>query len=258
MAEYTMELRQIVNSDCHQVFDFDYPFYCETGGAKQEFEELFINRYYFHEIGAETIERWQWMLKARLNLIMPYYTQLYQTEWYNVKSKELMMTSKNTVDTFEREIIEDGTMTSNTQQSNENSQSSSSQATSKSSSKATGEGTSGNHHKESNIQDGVTVSLTDEGYLTMMSQDDSTTSSEAETSADSTDKATASTSANGRTNSQTKDNEHKKLIEKTTQTSVGDVGIQTPAYAITEWRKIIININEMILNDCKDLFMLIY
>lgn len=274
MAEYTMELRQIVNSDCHQVFDFTYPFYCDESVAKKEFEELFINRYYFHEIGAETIERWQHQLKARLMTIMPYYTQLYQTEWYNVKSKELMMTSKNVVDTFERELIEDGVLNSTSSHSNQSSQTNSnsnqlsfkSESSGEATSESSGTGQGDSHHKESNIQDGISVSLTDDGYLTGMSKDTTSSSSESQTSATSSDTTSNQQTSSiegqlkstGSNQSETNGNEHKTLIEKTTQKSVGDIGIQTPAYAITEWRKIIININEMILNDCKDLFMLIY
>ena len=258
MALYTMELRTLVNDPYCHIFGFDYPFYTDDKKAKEDFEELFINHFYYHEIGCETFTRWQQMLKARLLMRMPYYAQLYQTEWHKVKNVELMMTSKNTVDTFEREIIEEGTLTSNTNQSNENNQTSSSQATSNSSSSSSGEGTSENRHKESNIQDGVSVSLTDDGYLTMMSHDDSSTSSESQTTADSTDNVSGTQLSSGNSNSQTTDNEHKKLIEKTTQTSVGDVGIQTPAYAITEWRKIIINLNEMIIHDLEDLFVQIY
>ena len=48
------------------------------------------------------------------------------------------------------------------------------------------------------------------------------------------------------------------LTETTTFNSTGDIGIQTPAYAITEWRKVIINLNETIINECNDLFMKIY
>ena len=48
------------------------------------------------------------------------------------------------------------------------------------------------------------------------------------------------------------------LTESTTFTSEGDIGIQTPAYAITEWRKILININQMIIEECNDLFMKLY
>ena len=47
-------------------------------------------------------------------------------------------------------------------------------------------------------------------------------------------------------------------MEKTTFTSKGDIGVQTPAYAITEWRKVLININQMIIDECNDLFMKIY
>ena len=49
-----------------------------------------------------------------------------------------------------------------------------------------------------------------------------------------------------------------QLEETTTFTSKGDIGIQTPAYAITEWRKVLININQMIIEECHDLFMKLY
>ena len=48
------------------------------------------------------------------------------------------------------------------------------------------------------------------------------------------------------------------LTETTTFHSQGDIGIQTPAYAIAEWRKVIINLDEMILNECESLFLKIY
>ena len=55
-----------------------------------------------------------------------------------------------------------------------------------------------------------------------------------------------------------KGNNNQSLKETTTFSSVGDIGIQTPAYAITEWRKIILNLNEMIIKECEDLFMKLY
>lgn len=309
MAEYTMELRQIVNSDCHQVFDFTYPFYCDESVAKKEFEELFINRYYFHEIGAETIERWQHQLKARLMTIMPYYTQLYQTEWYNVKTKELMMTSKNVKDTYTKEVVVDDLNQSTTKQNDISSgsshQTSSSQSTHEneqqlnetsstllnqtqeqseqrqSTSSSTGE-SSGNG-KSSSIQDGVgVVNLTDGLTEQNISETSTQASSEDSVSATSENHLENDTQTQGQQSSNESGQEQQEqnltntsqatnllngesesksqMTQKETYefTSIGDIGIQTPAYAITEWRKIIININEMILNDCKDLFMLIY
>ena len=292
MAEYTMELRQIVNSDCHQVFDFYYPFYCDNEGVKQAFEELFIKRYYFHEIGAETIERWKWQLKARLHLIMPYYNQLYQTEWQQTQKD--MMLSKSLVETLTREITLEGSNESSQTSSgthsslNEQSQSGSDKITNEqsqtgtSSSSGTSEGTSSNQMttKESSINDGVGVVNLDTDNLTLHSSQDSTGDSSATTSGESssttssestdeqqltglqntTSSSELSTNSKGSNNSQSSSTgtNQSKQIETQTFISEGDVGIQTPAYAIAEWRKIIININEMILNDCKDLFMLIY
>ena len=82
--------------------------------------------------------------------------------------------------------------------------------------------------KMSNLTDGVSQALLHDDYLTGVNQGES----------------------NGTSSS--------TMSETTTFTSKGDIGIQTPAYAITEWRKVIINLNEQILNECEDLFMKIY
>ena len=82
--------------------------------------------------------------------------------------------------------------------------------------------------KMSNLTDGVSQALLQDDYLTGVNQGES----------------------NGTSSS--------TMSETTTFTSKGDIGIQTPAYAIAEWRKVIINLNEKILNECEDLFMKIY
>ena len=71
---------------------------------------------------------------------------------------------------------------------------------------------------------------------------------------------TSSTSGNQTQSSsdQSNANNEQTLSETTTFHSTGDVGIQTPAYAITEWRKGILNLNEMLIKYCEDLFMKIY
>lgn len=79
MAQYTLELREIIknrdifNSINYNLYNNDY---------KSIFEEKFIKRYYFREIGFETIGRFLIYLETTLNEIMPYYTQLYKTTTY--------------------------------------------------------------------------------------------------------------------------------------------------------------------------------
>lgn len=220
MATYTVELRKMMSEYGIDIFDFDYPFYTSDKQAKKEFEELFINRYYFHEIGAETVDRWKQMLKARLMLKMPYYTQLYQTQWERVGKD--MMNSKDLTETTTRKM-----------ESMDSSNGSTSHKTS-SSGRADGTG------EESNISDGVNLVKLDEGNRTGMNKSSSTSSGS----------SSGSSSSNTLSNSD--------LEETITFHSYGDIGIQTPAYAITEWRKVIININEMLINELDDLFMKIY
>lgn len=263
MAMYTMELREIANDKSTPVFGFNYPFYCDDKQAKKEFEELFINRYYFHEIGAETYDRWRHQLKTRLCVIMPYYAQLYQTEWTQVEKD--MMNSKDLVETTIHTLTSNQSGSQEQQGTSESSSQSegSGTETSEANSQAngTGIGSTNSTDLESALDNGVPqVHL--ETDLTRKTQSDSTstTSSEATSQSDSnTTSSSLATSSNQATNESTMTNQQQNELEETTTfTSKGDIGIQTPAYAITEWRKVIININEMILNECKDLFMQIY
>ena len=212
------------------VFTFDYDFYNDNQQDKETFEKLFISHFYFREIGFETPERFKMKLQAKLNLIMPYYRQLALTEWDKLKSIEQMMTSKNLTETTEHtQSIQGNSET----QSNQSSSSNATQSTS-----------SNNESKSSNLADGVSQSSLTDGYLTSSGKTEQTDTSQTE--------------ATGNTNQSISGNNEQQLMEKTTFTSKGDIGVQTPAYAITEWRKVIINLNQMIINECEDLFMKLY
>ena len=77
MAQVTIELRHVLNMDGFNLFDFDYPI--TDLGWKKELEQAFIDKFYFNEIGYETIDRWKHALKTKMNLIMPYYDKLYMS-----------------------------------------------------------------------------------------------------------------------------------------------------------------------------------
>lgn len=256
MANYTIELKNIPT----KVFNFSYPFYCESPQAKREFEERFMGYYFFHEIGFETIDRFQHVLAERLRLRMPYYQQLYQTEWQQTQKD--MMLSKSLVETLTREIILEGSNESSQSTSGTNNVTNEQTQTGTSSSTGTSEGTSSNQMttKESSINDGVSVVNLENENLTIHSSQESTGQTSATSSGESTDEQQLSGSQDTTSSSEMSSSgtNQSKQIETQTFLSEGDVGIQTPAYAITEWRKIIININEMIIKECADLFMQIY
>lgn len=208
MADYTIELYDIVKQG-YKLFNFEYDFYDEN--LKENFEKKFIDTYMFHEIGCETVERFRHFLKAKLNLIMPYYRKLYETE---LASKEInFLLNKDLKETFIRDI--EGTDTSNNvSTTNANSDSLS---------------------KESYLDNGnADLSLTDglTGISNNVSQGTSTSNSD-------------STGSN-------------KSTEKTELISQGNIGITSSAELLQKWRDTIIDIDKMIIDECKDLFMQIY
>lgn len=209
MAKYTIELNTLLKDEKFNVFDFDYDFYDEV--LKPIFEVKFKDYYRFHEIGFETVERFQHNLKAKLNLIMPYYKQLYETE---LASKDInFLLNKDLKETFIRDI--EGNDTSNNVSS----------TVAKSDSIS----------KESYLDNGnADLSLTD--GLTGISSNGST----------------------GDTQSKSDSTASNKSTEKTELISQGNIGITSSAELLQKWRDTIINIDKMIIEDCKDLFMQIY
>lgn len=226
MANYTLELRTIHKSNNMSVFDFDYDFYDEE--LKPIFEQKFIDHYYFDEIGAETVQRWKHMLRSKLNKIMPYYTQLYKTQ---LRTKDIdFMLNKDLRESTIRDITKD-TKTSVT-------------ATQKASGESVTSNTQVGNYKESSVDNGNgSVSLTD-GSLTLVSENDEQINGNVTTN------DTNSTDSDG-----TENEVQKEVI---TLLSQGNIGITSSAELLTKWRETIINIDEQIINECRDMFMLIY
>ena len=232
MATYTLTIAEMMNNPLTPVFPTDYPFYCDDEQCKKEFEETFILHYLTNEIGFETPYLFNQKLLGKLKLIMPYYEQLYQTEWTRLDKD--MMNQKDLIDKTTHTLTQ--TLTGE-QQSKQNNQSTDNLNASS---------TSSSEGKVSNLSDGVSFVTLDGGYLTGVnhSSDEITGSNQSESN--------SSSSLSHSSNNQT-------ILEETTiNESHGDIGIQTPAYAIAEWRKIIININQLIIEDCRDLFMKLY
>ena len=210
MSSYTLELRHL--HETYKVFNFDYDFYVDSDVIKNNFEKKFIDEYYFNEIGMETVARFQHRLKTRLNKIMPYYKQLYQTE---LEAKNInFLLNKDLVETFERSLESDSNSLNDLTVSN----------------------TGVNNNLESNIENGNASLNLDNGSLTNVSKSTLT------------DNTNSSSVINDKTNQK----------ETTRFISQGNIGITSSAELLEKWRKVLINIDELIINECSDLFMMVY
>ena len=200
------------------LFPKGFPFYTDSEEMRLNFIQKFYDEYMFREIGFETVERFKRSLLGKLNKIMPYYTQLYHTE---LESKNInFMLNKDLLETFEREV------------------SGSSEVNSNSTTNANGTNTANSNDIMYDTPNTRIDDMTK--YPTQGNQGENT--------ATSTSNGTSTSNQTGE-NTQT---------EKTTLISKGNIGITSSAQLLKEWREVIINIDELILNDLEDLFMLLF
>lgn len=187
MANVTMELRHLITMKDLKLFDFEYP--CDDAAWKQEIETLFLRTYNFHEIGFETIDRFEYELQTKFLQIMPYYNKLYST----TKLEILPLIDSKVVETYVG------------------------------SSTAAGNSSGSNSGKDFNYPQNDDP-LTD---LPASSQSNNSSSSY----------------TNGN------DMDYTKTVEGLSQSQ---------SKLLKEYRSTILNITKMVIDECKDLFILIY
>ena len=216
MAKYTIELRALNNPPFFKLFDFKYDFYEES--KKEQFEQKFIDYFYMREIEHATAEEFKHELRTKLNLIAPYYKQLYETE---LKSKNIeFLLNKDLKETFIREVESDTESLSNF--SNE------------SNGKAKVETLSTTNDTPQNKVDDL------DKYISSASKDKNTSDT--------------SSSDNGSSISQNSNT----AKEETTLISKGNIGTTSSAQLLRDWRDVLINIDMMILEECEELFFKLF
>ena len=216
MAKYTIELRALNNPPFFKLFDFEYDFYEES--KKEQFEQKFIDYFYMREIEHATAEEFKHELRTKLNLIAPYYKQLYETE---LKSKNIeFLLNKDLKETFIREVESDTEINSNF--SNE------------STGKTKVETLSTTNDTPQNKIDDL------DKYISSASKDKNSSDTLSED--------------NGESSTQNSNTAR----EETTLISQGNIGTTSSAQLLRDWREVLINIDMMILEECEELFFKLF
>lgn len=228
----TVELGEIVASGV-DVWAFDYPVPAETvhyNGKtakvpfdKKAFEQKILDHYRFRQIGQETVGRWLHYFRTRIREIMPYYVQLYEFEakWFNVDDP---LESYNLVETFEESSHGSGTQKG----------SGSSENTSDS---------SGSTDKENRFSDTPQGSIENlDSYMTTATKDHEASTGKATVKG--SDTSESSTTNTGNTSH--------------TLTRRGNIGVQPLGGEVQNIRDAFINIDLMVINELKDLFIQVY
>ena len=72
------DIKNILTTAAPKIFDFDFPIFDEQ--YRLPLEIKILRHYYTREICEETVGLWKLRLEDRLNVIMPYYNQMYKSE----------------------------------------------------------------------------------------------------------------------------------------------------------------------------------
>lgn len=105
LEKYTLTIKNLIENDVN-IFDFSYPFYKEE--KRKEFEEHFIDHFYYDEIGLETVARFKHRLKDKLNMIMPYYNKIFEAD----ELEQRILDNYDVTEDSERTVLNDTTFSS--------------------------------------------------------------------------------------------------------------------------------------------------
>lgn len=230
MSRYTIELRYLIEGN-YDLGLKDYPIFDES--YREQLNNKIIQHYYFREIGFETEALFKNRLNQKMNEIMPYYNQMYE-------SSKLKIDPLSTIDleeVFSRK------------------------------SKTTGEGTSSTSGTGNNTNNFNSTDTTDYGKISKFSDiaqaqttpneilnDKYLTSATVDDGQDKNTNTGTNTSQTESTTSGTSTDE-RNLDEDTTLTRKGNNGIASESELLNMYRETFLNIDMMIIDDLDELFL---
>lgn len=294
MSEYTTSIMDIVKSFSNtgnilndikiaspKIFDFEYPIWDEN--HRTELQEKIIKRYINREIGLETYGLWKLYLNEKMNLIMPYYNDLASSvnlKYDILTDINLTTDSTDIINKDETRNIEREVTAENNKNFTNNENSSNNKDIKNISEINRTETNSGNGKTtETNTGNQLTSDLPqynaagiDYGTSNVNVNNTITSSFENSETKQITDTKTDTNSENEEIKSQNdgneivnehrKDNDSDKFttdnVISHNETVTGKTGGKTYGELVQDYRKTLINIDNMIIDSLSDLFMNIY
>lgn len=230
MSRYTIELRYLIEGN-YDLGLKNYPIFDES--YREQLNNKIIQHYYFREIGFETEALFKNRLNQKMNEIMPYYNQMYE-------SSKLKIDPLSTIDleeVFSRKSKTTGEGTSSTSGTGNNTNNFNSTDTT-------------NYGKISKFSDIAQAQTTpneilNDKYLTSATVDDGQDkNTNTGTNTSQTESTTSGTSTDKR-----------NLDEDTTLTRKGNNGTASESELLNMYRETFLNIDMMVIEDLSDLFL---
>lgn len=247
MAKYTTEVRSMVEAGV-DIFDFEYPIFDED--YRNVLETKIIDYYYFREIGLETVGQFKHFLKSKMNRIMPYYNQLYETE--NLITKEDYNINLNTIETHTRTV---DTTTNNTTVLDSVTVLDGKEVSDGTSTEGTNATTTDTGTNKSTFSDTPQAKLNDLDYATEMTEGSTGNTNTVDSDSTGTSNVTVNTDNTQTVDDTTTNNGKINTIEDFQIKLEGGGGVRYNSDVLMEWRKTFLRIDQMVIDELNDLFM---
>lgn len=286
MSEYTTEVRficesyaglsesvglsktlEIIEKARPLIFDFDYPIFDEE--YRKTLETKILKHYYTMEIGFEVVGLWKLHLDEKMNLIMPYYNQLYQSALLKIEPLINIKNETTHNETANENNSQQNTTNDTTTENETNNQTVTDTKNSNSSENGTNTGTTNSENDNwtlsSDTPQGGLEGIKSMEYLTNATENKGTSS----VNVSGTDSSSSESSENGknilsaeRTKRSSKDSTFNSTAEKNNALAylTNNKGISgvSESELLLKYRETFLNIDKMIINDLADLFMSVW
>ena len=279
MANYTLCVYDILEDKVlypNGILPKDYPFYTNDAKIKKEFEELFLAHYMTSEIGFEVVYRWQQAFKAKMMLITPMMKQRWELYQNWEKDLDYLYDTNNYTDTRTVDTTDSGTNSTTTNDSGSVKTTSTTEGTSNTTSNDSGtnntttsnSGTSNTINKNSDTNNGVAIIDATEGALTSESTSNVTTndsgnsnttiSNQSESNNTYTNEGTSNTTSSNEGTSNTTSSNTGRTEEIFKHEEKRTSLMYPSADLVVKRRELLFDLNREIIEQCRDLFMMIY
>lgn len=243
-GDTALDAIEIIQRSLPFIFDFVFPIFDES--HRQELETKIIKNYYFRGICCPDVEEWKLRLSNKLNMIMPYYNDLY-------KSNQYLVDIMDDVD-YQRIIKEDtnrsGIESTKSTQRSDNTTHSDSFGTET----ATTDSKEKDMNRFSDTPQGELDSVENNTYLTNATILDKDVQGNRAGANSRQSDGTASTDSEGTFDTANQDTGKRDMTEHVK----GKMGMKSKSAIVMEYRKAILNIDMEIVARLSDLFMSVY
>lgn len=278
-ASYS-NVKEILNISAPKIFDFDFPIFDDA--YRLPLETKILRHYYTREIGFETVGLFKLKLETKLNEIMPYYNQLYESAlikfnpMYNIDTERTYNKKNEGSQTATGNIKSDENidLTTNESQTVDHESESKSVSDGTNHSTTTLTGVDSKEHRDifsdtpqgglEGVESGTYMSearkISDTDNLNHNTVNDGTTGDTTDQNASSKDQLTGDRTSNTKSllNTDSHSNSNVNNLEDYLEVVKGKQGDASYSTLLKEFRETFLNIDVLVITELSDLFILLY